>query len=403
MTTSGAQQGIRPGVCLSTSRPASPFIGQIIYMTDVNQSAVWNGTSWEGLDRSRDRNAAINGAMQVHQRGTSTASITTTGYYTADRYQTFLSSLGTWTQSVEADGPTGSGLRKSLRMLCTTADASPDSADILVVNQRLEGQNLQQFLKGTSSAKPFALSFWVKSNVTGTYIAELFDFDNSRLVSVSYTISTSATWEKKTIIFSADTTGALDNDNAVSIGINFILGAGSAYRSGTLNNAWDTANSFNRAIGQTNLASAINNYWQVTGVQFEAGVVATPFEFESMSETIAKCQRYYYRMNAGSGAYTVFGMGQVDNTTNVEGVIPFPVAMRTSPTSLDTSGTASHYGVYGKTIVTTCTAVPALATSNPSSLSAGVRFTATGQTAGEARQLLANNTSSAYLGFNAEL
>jgi hypothetical protein len=32
------------------------------------------------------RNLLYNGAMQVHQRGTSTTSITTSGYYTADRW-----------------------------------------------------------------------------------------------------------------------------------------------------------------------------------------------------------------------------------------------------------------------------------------------------------------------------
>jgi hypothetical protein len=84
-------------------------------------------------------------------------------------------------------------------MLCTTADASPAAADILVISQRLEGQNVQQFLKGTASAKPFAVSFWVKSNVTGTYIAELQDIDNTRQVSASYTISASATWENNTV------------------------------------------------------------------------------------------------------------------------------------------------------------------------------------------------------------
>jgi hypothetical protein len=109
---------LKPGVCTSSTLPASPFVGQVVYMTDVDQSAVWDGSEWVGLDPSRNRNVVINGAMQVAQRGTSTASITTSGYYTADRFTLSASSLGTWTQSVEADAPTGSGLRKSLKMLC---------------------------------------------------------------------------------------------------------------------------------------------------------------------------------------------------------------------------------------------------------------------------------------------
>lgn len=299
MTISATTQGIKPGVCLSTSKPANPYIGQIIYMTDVNQSAVWNGTSWEGLDRSRDRNVIINGAMQVAQRGTSTASITADGYYTADRWLGAASGLGTWTQSVESDAPTGSGFRKSLKMLCTTANASPTGTNNLAIVTYIEGQNLQQFAKGTASAKQFALSFWVKSNVTGTYVAELFDVDNTRQTAIQYTISSSATWEKKTLIFSADATGAFDNDNAKSLQVTFWMGAGSGLTSGTLQTTWAANTTANRAVGQVNVASATNNYWQVTGVQLEAGAVATPFEFEDYQVTLAKCQRYYESVSWG--------------------------------------------------------------------------------------------------------
>jgi hypothetical protein len=283
----------RPGVCTSTTKPASPFTGQVIYMTDTDETAVWDGTYWEGLNRSRDRNVVINGAMQVAQRGTSTASITTGGYYTADRFAIEINTLGTWTQSVEADAPTGSGFRSSLKMLCTTADASPAAADACSVLSKLEGQNLQQFLKGTASAKQFSLSFWVKGTTTGTYVAELFDVDNSRQVSAPYSISAANTWEKKTITFPADTTGAFGNDNGLSLGVLFWLGAGSNYTSGTLNTTWGAEVAANRAVGVTNLASATSKSWQVTGIQLEAGSVATPFEIEDYGTTLTKCQRYF--------------------------------------------------------------------------------------------------------------
>ena len=333
----GAQSIVKPGVCTSSTKPASPFDGQVIYMTDADQTAVWDGSSWVGLERSRDRNVIINGAMQVAQRGTSTASITTSGYYTADRYATSIDSLGTWTQSVENDAPTSSGLRKSIKMLCTTANASPAAGAYNTVEQRLEGQNLQQFLKGTSSAKSFALSFWVKSNVTGTYICELYDADNNRQVSASYTVSTSATWEKKTIIFPADTTGAFDNDNALSLYATFWLGAGSTRSSGTLNTVWASAVTANRAVGQTNLAAATNNYWQVTGVQLEAGAVETPFEFEDYGMTLAKCQRYYQI------AYS--SMGQAQSASSWVTNIIFPIEMRATPS------VASYGGVINITLV----------------------------------------------------
>ena len=257
------------------------------------------------------RNVIINGAMQVAQRATSVSGITASEYYTADRWNTVNSSLGTWTQSIENDAPTGSGFRKSFKMLCTTADAAPAATDALNIRQGIEGQNLQHFLKGTSSAKKFAVSFWVKSNVTGTYICELNDNDNTRQVSASYTINASATWEKKTIVFPADTTNVFDNDNNGSLYLHFWLGSGSSRTSGTLNTSWASTTPANRVVGQTNLAAATNNYWQVTGVQLEPEVV-TPFEFEPYETTLRKCQRYYERVSASSRHYTADGFWGVN-------------------------------------------------------------------------------------------
>ncbi len=253
----GANSVVKPGVCTSTTRPTVPYDGQVIYMTDVDQTAVWDGSQWVVLAPiASGRNVIINGAMQVAQRGTSTASITAGGYYTADRWLHDVGTLGTWTQSVENDAPTGSGFRKSVKLLCTTDDAAPAAGDYhAFYQQRFEGQNLQQFLKGTSSAKQVTLSFWVKSNATGTYIVEMYDGDNSRAVSASYSVSASATWEKKTITFPADTTGAYDNDNAASLYLNFWGGAGSTYSSGTLATTWVSPTNANRAAGQTNLAA----------------------------------------------------------------------------------------------------------------------------------------------------
>jgi hypothetical protein len=314
------------------------------YTTDTNTLWLYDGSNWVnvlgsdiGAQALSNRNVIINGAMQVAQRGTSTASITTSAYYTADRWQAFLDSLGTWTQSVEADAPTGSGFRNSLKMLATTADASPAAGDYTQVRTRLEGQNVQQFLKGTSSAKQFSLSFWVKSNVTGTYIAELGDAANLRGVSASYTVSASATWEKKTITFPADTTGAFANDNTAALNLNFWLAAGSNFTSGTLATTWASLTSANRAVGQTNLAAAINNYWQITGVQLEAGAVATPFEFEDYSTTLAKCQRYYWRMVDGTSQ--TIGSCAYITASRIDATVQFPTTMRTAPVIVQTTGT----------------------------------------------------------------
>ena len=347
------------------------------------------------------RNVVINGNMTVAQRNTSVASITVDSYYTADRWNTYVLSLGTWTQSIENDAPTGSGFRKSLKMLCTTANTSPTAGALNLIRQAIEGQNLQHFAKGTSSAKKFAVQFWVKSNVTGTYIVYLNDGDNGRTVSASYSISASGTWEKKTVIFPADTTGAFDNDNAASLYLTFGLGAGSTYTGGTLSTTWG-ANANNTVLaGQTNVAAAINNYWQITGVQLEAGDTATPFEFEPFETTLRKCQRYYYRIATQSGwNYTNFAVGR--GRTSTTGYInpALPTTMRTGPTA--SYGGSIMLGNDLATISVTSIASDMLNANAPSYLVTGTAATGT-LTGSMAVVLYGNNSSSAYIDFSAEL
>jgi len=239
------------------------------------------------------RNIIINGDMSIAQRGTSTSSITGNGYHTIDRFQTILTTLGTWTQSQDTDVPSGQGFVKSLKMACTTADASPAAGDMLLVTQVFEGQNLQYLKKGTASAQSLTASFWVKSNKTGTYIGELYDVDNSRSISKSFTINSADTWEQKTITYAGDTTGAFDNDNAGSLYFSFFLGAGSNRTSGTLQTSWGTFTEANRAVGQVNLADSTSNYINITGVQLEAGTTASDFEFLPVDVNFHRCARYY--------------------------------------------------------------------------------------------------------------
>jgi hypothetical protein len=347
---------------------------------------------------SSNTNVVINGAMQVAQRGTSTSSITTSGYYTVDRFSTANTTLGTWTQSVEADAPTGSGFRKSLKMLCTTADASPAAGDVLRIDQNIEGQNLQQFLKGTSSAKPFSVSFWVKANVTGTYIVWLFDEDNTRSVSASYSISASATWEKKTITFPADTTGAFNNDNGRSLIMAFFLGAGSDLTSGTLGTTWASYTAANAAVGQTNLGAATSNYWQITGVQLEAGSVATPFEFEQISTTLAKCQRYYIRQG-GDTAFQSLAWSIAFSTTIAVGTMTLPTRMRVPPTGVE----FNQLRVTNQNAGYDITAVIVDTNANNSHQATMDATVASGLTAGNFYFISSNNSTSAFLAFTAEL
>lgn len=335
--------------------------GMTVYLEDVNALFKYDGSVWSPVLPTGvgGQNLLYNGAMQVAQRSTSVTGITNLTYNTADRWQTALSNLGTWTQSVESDAPTGSGFRKSLKMLCTTADAAPAAGDFLFMRQILEGQDLQQIKKGTSAAESLTLSFWVKSNVTGTYVCELRDDDNTRLVSASYSIGASGTWEKKTVTFPPDTTGAFDNDNAGSLAVGFWLAAGSDFTSGTLGTTWASETAANRAVGQTNVGAATNNYWQVTGVQLEVGPVETPFQHLSYGDELARCQRYYQKISD-------FAIGAYANALNesVMGTLPFLRAMRANPTvTITSNGSTSRLSsVSILSASTTCAGVQLVAT-----------------------------------------
>jgi hypothetical protein len=285
-----------------------------------------------------NKNLLINGQMAIWQRSVSKTGITSVGYYTADRYNSGGVGLGTWTQSRSTDVPSGQGFSYSLKMDCTTADASPAAGDARNIQQRLEGQNLQHILKGDSSnAKKLTLSFWVKSNKTGTYIAELYDEDNTRQISKSYTISSASTWQKVELTFDGDTSGVLDNDGNYSLGVVLWLGAGSDFTSGTLNTSWASVTSANRAVGQVNLADSTSNEWYVTGLMLEVGSKATDFEFEPFATTLRKCRRYYVRWDrtgppAEPYVHAVYlGMAQFFNSTQAVIFNHIQVPMRGTP------------------------------------------------------------------------
>ena len=293
------------------------------------------------LDRKTATPLIINGDMQIAQRGTSEAGLTSTGYQTLDRWRFVALSLGTWTMSQDTDVPTGQGFSSSLKLDCTTANASLGAGNVLQLQTRFEGQNCQMLKKGTSSAESVTISFWVKSPKTGTHIAELRDIDNTRHISKSYTVSSANTWEKKVLSFAGDTTGVLDNDNAVSFDLQFWLGAGTNYTSGTLATSWASTTDANRAVGQVNVGDDTANNFYLTGVQLEVGTFDAnsipPFQFEDVGTSLARCQRYYQKSydledevgnTSESDGYNVY---QIDDGALQRDGVRFMTRMRSNP------------------------------------------------------------------------
>jgi len=347
------------------------------------------------------RNLIINGDMSIAQRGTSTASVTATGYNACDRWKNVLNTLGTFTVSQDTDVPTAQGFSKSLKMDCTVADTSPASGDFNAVIQIIEGQNLQYLKKGTSSAESLTLSFWVKSNKTGTYTCEFRDVDNTRSISQTYTISSASTWEKKIITIDGDTTGAFDNDNAGSFQMWFWLGAGSNYAGGTLNTSWNASTTNERvSSSNVNLADSTDNEWYVTGVQLEAGTTASDFEFLPYDVNLQRCQRYFQTIADGDlDGNSAFGTAVSYNATTLYYSNPLKVTMRTTPTLYQITGT-DYFKYYRNGAADSFNSLT-IANSNNSFLEC-FNITEVSGISGQAGFVRTNN-SSAFIGVNAEL
>ena len=284
------------------------------------------------------RNLIINGDMQIAQRGTSVSGITSSSgnYYTVDRMGAWMTSAGTWTMTQDNDVPSGQGFAKSMKWSCTTANASLSAGSYLHLTHNIEAQNCQVLKFGSSSAESFTLSFWVKSNKTGTYVVEFYHDDASKSLSKTYTIDTADTWEKKTVTVTGNTANAIVNDNGIGLQIWHWLLAGTNFSSGTLHSTWTTRVIANDAAGQTvNLADNTANYINITGVQLEANTTATPFEHRPYDMELQRCMRYYEQYtgaNSHGGLYT---------SGVYLGHIQYKVRKRTRPTL---TGTGNYSG-----------------------------------------------------------
>ena len=278
-----------------------------------------------------NRNVVINGSMNVAQRATSSTGLgSSNGYFTCDRWRLAFNTSGRITSAQDgSDTPDTNGFANCLKLSTTTADTSIASGEYLFLQQKFEGQHLQAFAKGTSTAKPFALSFYVKGNASATYVAELYDGDNSRQVSKAFNVTTS--WNRVELSIPADTTGSFDDDNATSLNLSIWLHAGSDYTSGTLNETWGSVTAANRVVGISSILDSTSRTFSITGVQLEVGQNPTSFEHEPFERTLTKCQRYYQVVDFNIQDYTPSD-GYLHCNVN------FPTPMRATPSSSVTDG-----------------------------------------------------------------
>ena len=326
---------------------------------DVDITGVCTATTFVPTEyQLGNRNILYNGAMQINQYATQVTGLSNyNSYPTCDRWRSIISNGGTYTVEQTDEGPADTGFNHALRFTCTTADNAGQNnlanADgYVAIEQRLEGFDVQGIQKGTTSAKPLAISFWCKSNLTGTYNVEVLDNDNSRRIGSQFTVSSADTWERKTFTFAGDTTGALGNDNGNSLRFTIFLAAGNNFRTGTNSGSWAATTKNQRAENNVSLSKATSNYFALTGVQMEVGDQPTPFEWIKFSEDLRQCQRYYQKIGTGNFGDYSLGTGYVyNNGNNLALGVYLSCPLRASPTVAVTGNMNVRYPAGGSTQV----------------------------------------------------
>ena len=248
-----------------------------------------------------NKNFIINGNMSVAQRGTS---FTTTSAYTLDRWTFQTDLLDQYAHTVTQSTDTPEGFASSLKIEVTTSETSVETTEDLAVSHKIEAQNLQHLQAGTSSAKSLALSFYVKSSVTGVYAVHLQAIDDSKIFPTTYTINSANTWEYKTIAVPPCTIATIDNDNGTGFNLTFITISGSQYTGGSTG-SWQSYASNLFAAGHQANVSSDGDTWLITGVQLELGQNETEFEHEPFDTTLEKCQRYYQSVPESGYLYDI--------------------------------------------------------------------------------------------------
>jgi hypothetical protein len=246
-----------------------------------------------------------------------------------------------------ADAP--AGFINSLKCTVTTA-STPSSGDTYTILQPIEGSNIYDFNLGTASAQAFTISFWVKSSVTGTFSVAVRSTGGAQTFLKNYVVSSANTWEYKTVLISAPTSGTFATDTSSALFVNFSLGAGSSFIS--TESSWNSG-AFSQTSGATNLIANSGATFYITGVQLEKGSTATSFDYRPYGTELALCYRYYYQINGGAGGNVWIPMSIAYAADGIQGSLSFPVTMRTAP-SLSFVGTwAAEDGIAKKTSTAT--------------------------------------------------
>jgi hypothetical protein len=283
--------------------------------------------------------------------------------YTVDRWRVAVSQSSKLTAQQNAGAITPPAGFTNYLGITSSSAYSVLATDYFLLTQYVEGFNSADFAWGTANAQSVTLSFWVRSSLTGTFGCCATNSAGNRNYPFTYTISAANTWEQKTVTIPGDTTGTWLTTNGIGITLYFGLGVGSTYSSTA--GAWTGTSNIFGATGATSVVGTNGATFYITGVQLEAGSVASPFERRDYGRELMMCQRYFAKsfplgtapvQNAAITAGALIYTTQVTNTQYLTAQTNLPVTMRASPTittynpfAANTGWSASGTGNYTAT------------------------------------------------------
>jgi len=317
----------------------------------ITQAGEFNSDSSFGF-----KNRIINGAMVIDQRNAgASVTATTSGPYTLDRWyaQATVDSKYTVQQNAGAVTPPV-GFSKYLGATSSAATVLA-AGDYYCISQGIEGFNIADLAWGTANAKTVTLSFQVYSSQIGTFGGSLWTGNSGAYVPFSYSIPTANTWTNISVTIAGPTIGSWYTNNSNGVTLNFSLGAGTTYSGGTAG-TWSST-LYIQPSGCVNIVTFSGATFYITGVQLEVGSTATSFDYRPYGTELALCQRYYYKFKS-TGSGVDYALGYALSSTGFRDITAFPVTMRTVPSSLEQTGTASDYSIRAPAGTVTCSAVP---------------------------------------------
>lgn len=336
--------------------------------TLVADSSTSTGLRYQG-NFAAGKNKVINGDFGIWQRGTSFTSQTFPTYY-ADRWVGGADGGGTRTISQQTFTPGTAPVAgyEGTFFLRAARSVAGSGSTYDVIEQRVEDVR-------TFAGQTVTFSFWAKADSSRTFSyspEQVFGSGGSATVAgtgSNFNLTTS--WQR----FTHTTTIASISGKTIGTGSYLNL----------------------RFYLPVNTTFTID-FW---GVQVEGSSVATAFQTATgtLQGELAACQRYYNR-NTSVGAFAKFALGYASGTTATNFFVQFPVTMRIAPTAVETT-TASLYRIYDGITGTACTGFGVdQGTTQTILVSVGV---AAGAVQYRPYTLEGNNSTSAYLGFSAEL